>query len=42
MANAIPIKAKIEKHIAAVKAGHAVRSAKLEQAGKLIKEALAA
>ena len=35
-------KAKIDQRIAAAKAGHAVRSAKLEQAGKLIKEALAA
>jgi uncharacterized membrane protein len=35
-------KAKIEQRIAAVKADYAVRSAKLEQAGKLIKEALAA
>jgi uncharacterized membrane protein len=34
-------KAKIEQRIAAVKADYAVRSAKLEQAGKLIKEALA-
>jgi uncharacterized membrane protein len=34
-------KAKIEKRVAAVKAEYAVRSAKLEQAGKLIKEALA-
>ena len=34
-------KAKIEKRVAAVKAEYSVRSAKLEQAGKLIKEALA-
>jgi uncharacterized membrane protein len=35
-------KAKIEQRIAAVKAEYAVRSDKLEQAGKLIKEALTA
>jgi uncharacterized membrane protein len=35
-------KAQIEKRIAAVKADYGVRSAKLEQAGKLIKEALTA
>jgi uncharacterized small protein (DUF1192 family) len=34
-------KAKIEKRIAAVKDEYAVRSAKLKQAGSLIKEALA-
>ena len=35
-------KAKLEQRISAVKADYAVRSAKLEQAGKLIKDALAA
>ncbi len=34
-------KAKIEKRIAEVKADYAVRSAKLEQAGKLVRDALA-